>query len=81
MDDKNIMRIVLGTLFCCLFVLGRRSIGLSQKEFFDVDQERLLIRFGKDGDFESWYIYGIKDRPRIVGEKAASNYRVHRAQT
>ncbi len=40
--------------------------------------EQLIIRLGRDGVFESWYIAGSKRWPKIVGEEAASRYRKHR---
>jgi len=49
------------------------DIGLYKRDFFDTHQERLIIVLSKDGIFESWYIAGSKDWPRIVGEKAASS--------
>ncbi|MEE8452537.1 MAG: hypothetical protein V3R99_11505 [Thermoguttaceae bacterium] len=42
------------------------------------EQEYLFIRLGKDGLFESWYIYGSERWPKIVGREAASCYRTRR---
>lgn len=43
--------------------------------FLDPPCERLIIRLDKEGRFESWYVYGSKRWPAIVGPKGAATYR------
>ena len=44
----------------------------------DLDPEYLIIRLGEDGLFESWYVFGSRRWPKIVGREASSRYRTRR---
>ncbi len=62
------------------YVIGTKEQTFCESILPDPSREVLLIRFGTNGTFSSWYVIGSSKWPRIVGRQGKSTYRRHGTQ-